>query len=442
MRELFQFTREPEKELNDIYTDEYGVIYSWDKERLLKAPDRFNVSSYAIPEGTLFVSDYAFKNSRFKSVSMPQSLLAIGYQSFYGCINLQTIKFPDNLVCCDTSAFARCQSLTRITFSSSIKYIGPNIFSDCSSLESIVIPDNIEEIGGCAFRDCIALKSIKLPQNLKVIENNLFYHCNALETIILPPNLERIVYRAFEFCKSLREIVFPDSLRLIEREAFYGCESLQSIRLPFNLKTLHDNVFSRCINLKDLYINLSNTKTCGNFAANCTQLNIHDLSNNIQINLVIKDGVLISTSDVEVSELPNTISSIGPFALAGKRIPDNFVIPESVIEIQNNAFQGCNMNEITIPASVRIIGDRAFGGCPNLKKVIIKGYPYVKFHAFEYCRELTTFIFEKGARCIGHNVWYEDYNLKEIIDLSTDQKIKTYWLKNSPFSNLVKNTLV
>lgn len=428
MRELFQFTREPEKELTDIYTDNYGVIYSWDKERLLKAPDRFNVSSYTIPEGTLFVSDYAFKNSRINSVHLPQSLLAIGYQSFCGCINLQTIEFPNNLVCCDTSAFARCQSLTEISFSNSMKYIGPNTFSDCSSLESIIIPDNIEEIGGCAFRNCIALKNIKLPRKLKVIENNLFYHCNALEIVILPPNLERIVYRAFKFCESLREILFPESLRLIEREAFYGCESLQSIRLPFNLAALHANAFSQCTNLKSIYINLSNTKTFGNFTAFCPKLNIHDLSNNHQLSLIIKDGVLISVSDVEVSELPNTISSIGPFALAGKRIPDNFIIPESVTEIQNNAFQGCNMNEITIPASIRIIGDRAFRGCSNLKKVIIKGYPYVKFHAFEYCSELTMFIFEKGARCIGHNVWYEDHNLKEIIDLSDDQKIKNFGL--------------
>lgn len=54
------------------------------------------------------------------------------------------------------------------------------------------------------------------------------------------------------------------------------------------------------------------------------------------------------------------------------------VIPESIKEIHNRAFYGSGLHSIRIPANVKVVGEGAFGGCEKLTDITICS-PNTKF---------------------------------------------------------------
>ena len=47
----------------------------------------------------------------------------------------------------------------------------------------------------------------------------------------------------------------------------------------------------------------------------------------------------------------------------------NLILPNNILNINNNAFFDCYLSSITYGENVHNIGDEAFGACPNLKRV-------------------------------------------------------------------------
>ena len=75
-----------------------------------------------------------------------------------------------------------------------------------------------------------------------------------------------------------------------------------------------------------------------------------------------KDGKGVITFDKDVNE-------IGEWAF-GYTLLKSIIIPESVTQIEDKAFCGCeNLTNITIPQSVTQIEDKAFAWCQNLTTI-------------------------------------------------------------------------
>ena len=108
-------TETTKEELNEAFVDEWGVKYSKDGRKLLKAPGELS-GTYSVKEGTRIICD---------------------------------------------SAFSFCRSLSEIVIPSSVTSIGKGAFSYCVSLSEIVIPSSVTSIGDSAFYRC------KFPDNLK-----------------------------------------------------------------------------------------------------------------------------------------------------------------------------------------------------------------------------------------------------------------------------------
>ena len=84
-------------ELNEAITDEFGVKYSKDGRRLLKASRKLN-GSYSIKEGVRIICDEAFYYcSSLRSLVLPDSVTSIGDGAFCGCRSLTEIVLPDSV---------------------------------------------------------------------------------------------------------------------------------------------------------------------------------------------------------------------------------------------------------------------------------------------------------------------------------------------------------
>lgn len=73
-----------------------------------------------------------------------------------------------------------------------------------------------------------------------------------------------------------------------------------------------------------------------------------------------------------VSAIGNVVGTIGAFQDCTD--VTSVVIPDGVIEIQDNAFYGCtNLEAVTVPSSVTLLRNCAFSDCPKLRAIYFEG---------------------------------------------------------------------
>jgi hypothetical protein len=116
-----------DKDLSNAWIDEYGVMYSKDGKRLLKAysvseiylkalmsvPPK-DLDEYNIQDGTEFVCDDAFQLSGLTKIIFPPSMIGIGKSSFSSCSRLRSIHFSSNIEEIGSYAFYGCTFLQKI----------------------------------------------------------------------------------------------------------------------------------------------------------------------------------------------------------------------------------------------------------------------------------------------------------------------------------------
>ena len=91
-------------------------------------------------------------NKNLISVTIPDSVTAIGVQSFNNCTSLVSVTIPDSVTTIGMDAFEECTALASITIPDSVTNIGEGAFEECTALASIIIPDSVTNIGKGAFR--------------------------------------------------------------------------------------------------------------------------------------------------------------------------------------------------------------------------------------------------------------------------------------------------
>ena len=177
-------TETTEEELKEVFVDEWGVKYSKDGRKLLKAPEELS-GAYSVKEGTRIICDWAFFFcSSLSEIVIPSSVTSIGDSAFYGCSSLSEIVIPSSVTSIGKGAFVRCDSLSEIVIPSSVTSIGDSTFSYCHSLSEIVIPSSVTSIGDSAFSFCSSLSEIVIPSSVTSIGDSAFYKCK------FPDNLE------------------------------------------------------------------------------------------------------------------------------------------------------------------------------------------------------------------------------------------------------------
>ena len=167
---------------------------------------------------------------------------------------------------------------------------------------------------------------------------------------------------AFEFCTDLVSISIPESvIKIGGRQVFQGCSSLSSI-----------------------------TVASGN--------TVYDSRNNCNAIIETSSNKLIEGCTNTV--IPNNVITIGEDAFNGRSLT-TITIPESVTTIEEQAFLGCsNLSSITIPSSVTTIGYAAFSECSNLP--VVNNIRYADTYLVEVVDPTQSlYQIKEGTRFIG-----------------------------------------
>ena len=389
------------EELKEAFTDEWGVEYSKDRRKLLKAPQGLN-GTYSIRKGTKIICDWAFGWSKFigrrslTSLVIPDSVTNIGDYAFSGCSSLSSVVIPDRVTSIGDCAFENCSSLTDIVIPDGVTNIGKCAFEGCRSLTDIVIPNSVTSIGDCAFANwfslngkvitdsdtgngsvafsgCSSLSSVVIPDSVSCIGSGAFKNCSSLSSLVIPDCVTSIGNYAFAYCKSLTDIVIPNSVTSIGDNAFRHCSSLSSLVIPESVVNLNGNPFCRwdgglkCLSPYFIYDNKvlfdkDKSKIIAFRDKNTTSYVIPDSVTRIG------ESAFRHCSSLSSLVIPDSVTSIGEYAFRHCSSLSSLVIPDSVTSIECYAFSGCeSLSSIVIPDSVTSIGYHAFASCnlPN-----------------------------------------------------------------------------
>ncbi len=212
------------------------------------------------------------------------------------------------------------------------------------------------------------------------------------------------------------DIVIPEEynglpVTFIDYAAFDGCSSVISITIPETVTRLGGilafntgptNIFSGCENLKEIVVDENNP-----------------IMRSEEGVLYSKDGeTLIAYPRARASEfvIPDSVTYIGNNAFADCSSLTSITIPDSVTRISNDAFAGCSsLTSITIPDSVNFIAGGAFEGCSSLTDITIPhSVIWVCEGVFSGCSSLTSITIPDSVTSIYRSAFLDCSNLTSI----------------------------
>lgn len=263
-------------------------------------------------------------------------------------------------------------AFTELKYFTGITEIPNSAFSGCTALWKVKIPEQTAFIGTYAFKGTKNLTNITIPNQMTSIGEYAFSNC-FITNLFIPDNITSIEERAFESCTSLTSITIGNGVTLIGEYAFYGCSSLKSVAFGRSIISFKANCFLSCnidtVRISDI------TAWCQN---SFDGIGSHpsQLGSNLYINGELATNLVI----------PQSVSSIAPFAFYNCDNIENVTIAEGVVTVGTSAFEECsNLVTVDIPNSVFTIEKAAFyDSGAQLKNVYCKAtIPPTIFYYYE-----------------------------------------------------------
>ena len=337
-----------------------GVLYHCDKlERVTLADGTTRINHYAfqdcpnlttvnITEQTAlaYVGYYAFANTGFTTVTLPNSITTMEYSAFRSCQQLTSIN--------------SCQQLTSINVPTQLTTVPYDFVAYCPQLTSVQMHDGIRVVGHYAFLDCKALPAIELNDQITTIEYNAFSGCESLVLDKLPTALTHIGDNAFRNTKKMTgKLIVPTGVTTIGSEAFRE-SALTGVELPEGVTQWGTTIFYNCTSLKEVHLPNDIKRITNYMFQRCTAL--------------------------EQIQIPDSVKEIGWGAFDWSGLT-SVTMPDSLEILEGYAFSNTQIQSIRIPDGIK--GDQpgsyVAAGCKRLKEAYLgRNQDYTTITSFTY----------------------------------------------------------
>lgn len=139
--------------------DSQGGAY---KDNRFLALRKRELNEYEVKDGVAIIGDRAFYDAKLRTVTLPNSLRAIGQSAFAGCKHLTDIALPEGLEVIKDTVFRDCESLSALTLPSTLLEVGARAFGP--GLKRLVILSENVTFSPDAFKQAKSLEEIHVPE--------------------------------------------------------------------------------------------------------------------------------------------------------------------------------------------------------------------------------------------------------------------------------------
>lgn len=426
------------------------------------------IDNIDLPEKLTSINDYAFYCSNIQSITIPDTVMHIGNNAFSGCSHLEEIYIPESVNSLGEGVFSQ-SAIRYASIAGEVLFIPKDTFKQCRSLENVVINEGICSVEEEAFYECTALKNIDIPSSLTRVEKRAFYYCNALENATYHAGPSKLKQVAFDiqnhwlenkikcygtgkcgenlswsylsgkltisgygdmynyekqntpwinYSEDISNIVIGTSVNSIGNEAFKNT-SIGQITIPTSIKSIGDDAFIGCTNLWWIYVEGKNN------------------------NYYSAYGELLNKNKSILIKYPI------------KNPEKDYVIANTVVSIEKNAFRDSEITSVVIPRNVKYVGEYAFSGtCPDHIYYIGSEEEYKNINIqygnevlenkknieFLYGANMKILSFGKKVYSVGENIDISDLSIciqyadgiEEILNVGSDDIVVSGFDSTSP----------
>lgn len=356
------------------------------------------IKSLKLPRGIKAIGDQVFGTlTDLKELEIPEGVKSIGIGCFINCNSIVSLRLPDAVETLGVGCFQRMEALREVHLGNGVRELDNSLFLNDNALETVSLGSGVEtfdpvifytlpklqqlscsednphfrsEDGVLLSRDGTRLvvypcgrdeSTYEIPSSVRKLSDNAFRHATALERIEIPAGVEEVGVSCFDGCQALTSVDIRDGLRALREGAFSECIALQRITLPATVETIEGGAFLDCISLTGLEVDAASE-----------HFKMEDGA------LLTRDGGTLVCLPAGLTgadyALPPSVHTLAPYSMATHSSLLHVYIPETVREVGECAFFGCEqLEEVVFSERIETLGETLFYASDRMDRVYFLG---------------------------------------------------------------------